>query len=408
MNKHVVIFETDAFGHQEQYIRALTENFKKKYRLRITFVIHPVLIKRLYRDVDKKGFIGSELVDVISLDNNELAKLNVGPLWKRALYKWNLAKKYSEIIGATHLHFLYLDHMQLPLALHQKFGENITISGILFRPTIHYTDDIRVHPSLAEHVRDFRKKWMYRAMLSNSNLKHVFSLDKYFVEYVKNEWKNEKKKISYLPDPLPITRSIDDKNLVTEFWIPSGRKIFLLFGALQRRKGIFKVLEALAKLPPLSQKKIALIYAGKVDQKVEAELKIAVQNFKNSSPQIWFRLEDRFLDQKELQGLIQKSDVILAPYQRFVGSSGILIWAAIYAKPVITQDYGLIGRLVREYGLGRCIDTTNINLLAEVIEQAVSDQARIPLNIKGAQSFIMGRDPSLFQETILKKLEQIS
>ncbi len=61
--------------------------------------------------------------------------------------------------------------------------------------------------------------------------------------------------------------------------------------------------------------------------------------------------------------LLKRCDVVLIPYQRHVGSSGLLIWAASAGKPVITQDFGLIGALTRAYKLGQTVDTKNWHIV---------------------------------------------
>lgn len=65
-------------------------------------------------------------------------------------------------------------------------------------------------------------------------------------------------------------------------------------------------------------------------------------NSSGTSAQI--KVVDRFLSDDEIPPLVSGADVILAPYLRHVGSSGLLYWPAAAGKSVITQDFGLIGR----------------------------------------------------------------
>jgi hypothetical protein len=56
---------------------------------------------------------------------------------------------------------------------------------------------------------------------------------------------------------------------------------------------------------------------------------------------------------------------------RFVGSSGILLWAARAGRPVLEQDFRLIGRLTRDHRLGTVADSSGPVRLADEIERMV-------------------------------------
>jgi glycosyltransferase involved in cell wall biosynthesis len=92
---------------------------------------------------------------------------------------------------------------------------------------------------------------------------------------------------------------------------------------------------------------------------------------KAERPELWLRVYDRRLDDTELAGLVRRSDVVLAPYQRFVGSSGVLLWAARAGRPVLAQDFGLVGRLTRDHGLGVAVDSSDPAQLARQIAHMV-------------------------------------
>jgi hypothetical protein len=98
--------------------------------------------------------------------------------------------------------------------------------------------------------------------------------------------------------------------------------------------------------------------------------------------------------------------VVLAPYQRFVGSSGVLLWAAGAGKPVITQDYGLIGRLVRDHELGLSADVTDPKTLAHAITDMTTRGPRAFINQSTARSFAAERTPHDFAVLVFASLKQ--
>jgi glycosyltransferase involved in cell wall biosynthesis len=313
---------------------------------------------------------------------------------------------YIKLTDARHGHFLHLDHIQLPLALQFKPLNGATISGILFLPSIHYRHYWKTKFTISEKLTNFRKRIFYSAMLSNSCLRVIFSLDPYFQRYALTHLPHGRK-ICELPDPslFPVEKSISKKALPAHFQsIPNSRKIFLIFGMLDKRKGIFKVLEAMNYLDDITLKKIAIIFAGRLAHSIREEF---YQIFEETSYRIkalHLQLEDRYIPEEELIQTIRASDVILAPYQRFTGSSGILLWAAGANKPIITQDHGVIGALTKKYKLGLSIDTTDpkevANALTSIIESDlidVGDKSKM-------NNFVANKSSKTFAYTILRKI----
>jgi glycosyltransferase involved in cell wall biosynthesis len=75
-----------------------------------------------------------------------------------------------------------------------------------------------------------------------------------------------------------------------------------------------------------------------------------------------------FVRDEDVSGYFELADIVLAPYQRHVGMSGILLLAAAAGKPVLSSNYGLMGELVRRYHLGLTVNST---ILSEITEGLV-------------------------------------
>jgi glycosyltransferase involved in cell wall biosynthesis len=147
--------------------------------------------------------------------------------------------------------------------------------------------------------------------------------------------------------------------------------VFLLFGALAPRKGINTVLEAMKFLTSETLQSITIVFAGRLEASSRDCFIKNFQDVKSSFPSLALHLEDRYLDNDEISGLVLGADVILAPYLRHVGSSGVLYWAVSAKKPIISQDYGLLGQQIKNYDRGISVDTRNPELLSEAISNAV-------------------------------------
>ena len=114
--------------------------------------------------------------------------------------------------------------------------------------------------------------------------------------------------------------------------------------------------------------------------------------------------DGRRIDEGELAGLVRRSDVILAPYQRFVGSSGVMLWAARAGKPLLTQDFGLLGRMVREHRLGLPTEAGDPRRLAEAIAGAARSDPKALIDVDAAAAFVAGRTPDLFASGVFESL----
>jgi hypothetical protein len=92
---------------------------------------------------------------------------------------------------------------------------------------------------------------------------------------------------------------------------------------------------------------------------------------------------------------------VLAPYQRFVGSSGVLLWAARAGRPVLAQEFGLIGRLTRDYRLGVVADSSDPAKLAAQFEHMVEIGPQRFIDLPSANRFVSSRTPHRFASMIL-------
>ncbi len=295
--KRILIFETEAAGHQSDYIRLLISYLpQQNLVLKLTFLVSSNLFERLRVTEEIPQMIEQGEIEFITLTERESAKCTHKILWIRSLYRWLMALKYCKRCNANHIHYLHIDHMQFPLALRLPVPKGITISGILFRPSIHYSQLFNISLGLREKIGSARKKILYRFMLAHPALGVIFSLDEYFGSYARKSLPYGHK-VHYLPDPslLPADSGKCALPHGLAHLIPPGRKMFLQFGALDRRKGIFEVLKALSMLEDWVIKHTCFIFAGKLRDEVRQEFITELENYLKSHPGAAVHLEDRLM-----------------------------------------------------------------------------------------------------------------
>jgi glycosyltransferase involved in cell wall biosynthesis len=304
-----------------------------------------------------------------------------------------------------HVVALFLDPLQLALAAQFRPGGSATLSGILFRPSIHDIYRERLTQTPMEKVRDFRKHHLYRLMLTNPAVSSVLTLDPYFPSHARTFFRGGQK-VRYLPDPAVGVPRNDDRKLIGEDLldaVTTNRTVVSLFGALTERKGVLQVMDALAMLPVDSRATIRLVMAGKVDEELLPRLMDRQMLLRShDATDSCFRLCNRSLSTAELGWLVRQSALILAPYQRFVGSSGVLSWAAAAQRPVIAQEYGLIGALVREFSLGVTTNTDIPSQIAGQLKEVLRPERLTQITTKGRWSdFLVDRTPENFASLVI-------
>jgi glycosyltransferase involved in cell wall biosynthesis len=199
---------------------------------------------------------------------------------------------------------------------------------------------------------------------------------------------------------------LDDCTAPALDFVPSGRVGFLLFGYLTERKGPLTVLDALRLLPTHISKRVAVLLAGRIDPTIRSAIKERCSALARERPELWLRIEDRWLSRAELEFLVARSDVVLAPYRKFVGSSGVLMWAARAGRPVLAQEYGLVGRLTRDHRLGAVADSSDPTRLAREIERMIEYGPQNFIDVSSAATFAFSCTPYRFASTLLSSLNE--
>lgn len=359
---------------------------------RLSFLVPPRVADAL-RDA-----LTGEAATVVALTAREQALCTDRRLAVSALSRWWVMRRHLRAADCDEGLFLEFDHLSLPLALGLPFGRGATVTGILFRPSVHYDRDTPA--SLKERLRDARKNLLYRLMLRHPALTRLHTLDDAFPAFARHRYRNGWK-VTALADPAHphVEIAPADRRLANE--VPPDRMLFVLFGVLTERKGVLALLRALAALDPKTAARTAVIIAGEIDPPLRTDIEAAHAALSDNQPALWCQLAGRHLTIGEIAALIDRADVVLAPYQRFVGSSGVLMWAAGRGRPVISQDYGALGRLVREHRLGLTTDTTNPGALARAIERAVAGEIAGQVDRASMTAFAAARSPEAFSSTIL-------
>ncbi|MFQ5746584.1 MAG: glycosyltransferase [Gemmatimonadota bacterium] len=395
----LLLLEPELGGHQADHLRHLVSFFTARRPVAaLDLVVAPG-----FADAIEPHFRAllddTPDVSVLPLARAEADAWMDPWLWRRSLRRWAIMRRWMGRLGPDHVHVLHLDQIQAPLAARRPVPGGTTLSGVLFRPSVHYDRFAGApRPRPAERLRDARKRLLLRGALGHPALVRVFSLDPFFPDYAREAW-GTGDRVAPLPDPVLFARAGGGP---AETPFPPGRTGFLVFGLLQRRKGVLEALEAAARLDGPTARRVALLFGGRLEDGIRDEFLARLEEVRARAPDVWIELLDRRLPARELAALLAASDVVLAPYRRFVGSSGVLHAAAGAGKPVITQDYGLLGESTRRHGLGLAVDTTDPEAIAAAMRACVE---RGPAEIgspEGRARYAEGKTPERFAEAVFE------
>jgi glycosyltransferase involved in cell wall biosynthesis len=200
------------------------------------------------------------------------------------------------------------------------------------------------------------KRFGANRLLNAGAFKHIYTLDPQVAESLQSRGFAA----SLLPDPCPPFESIPSHaEALAKLDLPIDKTILLQYGTGTPRKGLHIVAEALIKARTLHHD-YHLLVAGKQKQPPSATLDLLIK-------QGTCTLIDRYIEPEEESTLFAAADFILAPYTKHYGSANILAKSAAAERPLIASDYHLLGRIVKNKGLGHCFKNNSAGSLGRTL-----------------------------------------
>jgi len=374
--KTILIFEPLSGGHRSGYIRWLADSItgNPPVGCHFIFVTDPGV------DVPSAAPLSSHKI------SPELARQlkSSGPARLRGL----LRALFDECVAQhspDHALILELTRLELSFALR---GAPCPVSAILF---VQY-------PELARGLKFFFKDWKTALLLRRAPVKNLFLLNgEESCRYLTGRF-GARSRFIPVPDPVPEITAEASCSIRREYQIGDGQTAFLFFGAVSPRKGADVLLEALHLLPPEAAAKSVFLFCGEPERGYRQTFAQAVARLRAARSDITLNIEDRFVSDQRMMALFEQSNVVLMPYTRPEYSSGILALAAKARTPVIGPDSGLLGRLIRQNGLG-AVCSVQPETVVESIISATRHPPAVDESLRDA--FVRKSRPELFARTIL-------
>lgn len=409
-DRSLMLFDLALGGHHGSYIQYLLEYwYEHNLSGKLNIVVLPEFLDVHHDTVE---FIAQhkhpniQLLPIKPEEKAALASRSSG--MSRALcnfQEWRLFCNYAAELRAEQCLMMYLDTYELPLALGLKAP--CPFSGIYFRPTFHYKEFFNYTPSSKVKLQQAREKFALSRILRHPQLATLFCLDPFAVKQL--EKLHNQANIVHLPDPIKLdgNSGVSPDVLKKRLCIQPDRQVLLLFGALEGRKGIYQLIEAIALLSPALCEKLCLLLVGGTNPTERALIASKVQALRQDYP-IQIIEQYEFVPEQEVAAYFQLADVVLAPYQHHAGMSGILLHAAAAGKPVLSSDYGLMGELVQRHKLGLAIDSAKPQEIAIALTRLAQEPLQSLYDREQIWAFAEQHSVDYFTKTIFHCLEKQS
>jgi glycosyltransferase involved in cell wall biosynthesis len=402
----IMLFDLSIHGHHPAYIHHVIQDWHLNQRSEaLNIVVSPRFLEYHADVVELAAKPGFENVRFVAIAPQVEAQLKPRTsTWQRmvrSFQEWQILCEYAQKLKPSHCLAMYFDTCQMPMLLGQK--SPCPVSGIYFKPSFHYPNFVAATRTWKEQLQHWREKVLLRQVLRHSSLHTLFSLDPFVSDCIKSFACSEK--MIALPDPVQMTDAAEGQvtQLRQRLSIAEGRQVFLLFGALNGRKGIYQLLQAIAQLPQPLSEKMCLVLVGQASSKEQVQMLCQIEILlHHSSVQVISHYE--FVPESDVPLYFQMADVVLAPYQKHVGMSGILIWAAMAQRPVLSSDYGLMGELVRRYSLGLAVDSSCPAAIAQGLTQFLQSPVSMIGDRQQMRQFASQNSAEQFAKTICQRL----
>ncbi len=346
--RHLLIFENRTEGHHLHWLRYITEDFLTTgSRITLALDYRPEEKERIHSHL--RGL--TEKVSMISVYNPA-----------GALRGGSIVDTVAACLGESGADEVFMNNLdEIASGCLRRAAVGIDpprllrgrLSGVYFRPRF-LADPLWPPGNIAKGIG-------FRKLTRRSWFDKIYLMDEYLLEKARNRYSGQK--FYFLPDPWDGTFLLDQKDAREKIGLPPDRFVFLCFGIGDRRKGLHLAVRALME-PPVDPR-LHLLCAGSLAPDPETS-----RGLKTLKEQGRATVLDRYVSDSEKSLCFSASDVVLLPYIKHFGSSGVLSLAAAAGKMVIASDEGLLARRIEEHRLGLVFPSGSFRGLKACMQKA--------------------------------------
>jgi glycosyltransferase involved in cell wall biosynthesis len=261
----------------------------------------------------------------------------------------------------------YVDYFLLALPfLRSPFGATPWV-GITMRSNFHH-HLVGVRAPRRPMINAVKSQLFARA-IRVGGMKTLLTIDPTLPDWWKKNARATPTTVEYLADPFPDARAAEPSAAKQRLGLSDGTHV-LVYGAINDRKGVFELIDAVSQRPGGSYAP-TLVIAGAQDEDTREALKSAVARI--SPPPV---VMDRFISSEMELDLFSACDAVWLGYKGHYGMSGVLVQAYRFGKPVVATADGLIGWFCRTGELGPVIEDLGPASINRALDDVLARRAR--------------------------------
>jgi len=348
LKPHILIFEPGLEGHHLSWLRYITGDFVATgFTVTVAVDGRPGAMERVRECLS--GIVESKSIISIFDASGRPRGGSMTEALAACLHESGADEAFLNNLDEIASHSLRC----AALGIYPPEGLRGRLSGVYFRP--------RFLADPAWPLGNALKGYGFGKLCRERWFKRIYFMDEGLVAAAQRSFSGPS--FHFLPDPWDGTFTQDRTEARNLLGIGKDRFVLLNYGIGDRRKGLHLVVRAMEAIPGDSG--IFLICAGRMsrDRRLAAAMARLVEQGRAL-------VLDRYVSDREERLCFCASDVVILPYLKHFGSSGVLSLAAAAGKMVIASDAGLVGRRVREHELGWLFQPGNADDLKQRIGEA--------------------------------------
>jgi glycosyltransferase involved in cell wall biosynthesis len=380
----VLVFEQWLGGHFTNYLRAFVP--------RLAPLVDEVVLAITVEANDSPWF-RSEFVP--SLPDNVRVEAGVPRAGMGIRERPRVARHFLEAVKRTrpdHVFVTSADGPGLALGLLARAG------WPAFSPALEA--EAAFHAGYADRATTSKQKLkelVYRAAYSASPWSRTLFVNPLYFEFVRKRGWRVADRCGVLPDPVPPLPQRSREAARKELGLAEDGRYVSVVGSLDHRKAVLELCAAFRGAGLRASDRLLL--AGNIDPRYRERVRADHGDLVESGRIV---LMDRYLTDRDLELALSASDLVSTPFLEHAGLSSLLLKGLAAGRPILANDFGWCGEIVRRFDLGECANARDPEAFGCAIARGL-DRSSEPLP-DAARALLAFHTEGNFAETLLVNL----